>query len=63
MTTNEASRQDRIATAQRAYSAADLSGARSDWDDYNALVQFVAWDHEISLEDAFRLVLDGPVIY
>lgn len=62
MTTNEASR-DKISRAQNAYSAADLSGDRADWDEYYALVEAVAWDQEIDVRAAFDLVENGPRIF
>jgi hypothetical protein len=57
MTEIEALRQrETITAAQRAY-------MDENWDDYDALVQFVAWAHEIDMKDAYVLVEHGPIIF
>lgn len=52
-----------ISRAQKAYNTADLTGAHSDWDEYEALVQEVAWHLNIKLPDAYELVENGPCIF
>lgn len=49
--------------AQAAYLKADLTGTREDWDDYYARVQTIAWDQEISYDDAKYLIENGPCVY
>lgn len=45
-----------ITQAQRAY-------MDQNWDDYDALVQEVAWKHEISVDEAYQVVENGPFVY
>jgi hypothetical protein len=56
-------KEECIRDAQAAYMKADASGVRVDWEKYNALVHEVSWAAEINLDDAYDLVLNGPVIF
>lgn len=56
-----------VAKAQQAYQTAMLKAVDDPqrnalFDEYNALVQFVAWSHSIDLDDAYALVEDGPLV-
>ena len=57
MTTTEKLRQ-----AQQAYLNADLTRNPDDWDEYYAYVQDYAWAADISLDDAYRTVENGPML-
>lgn len=58
-----ARRRKEIRLAQAAYDLATMGRNADHWSDYKALVEDVSIGHEIELDDAYRLVEEGPVVY